>query len=106
MKIELEIKQKHIDEGVRQNPLYCPISLALEELFGSPFTVGGMTFTLRGLSNINFLGSEAQRFVRKFDLYKEVEPTKVHVTLIDSGLIDRVKNGLKTSQGSTQTKAH
>lgn len=84
--IDIEVKQKHIDEGIRGSSLNCPITLAMRQdktIIEAEVHEGEFFFLdLRDdWYYSGYLSRRAKNFVRRFDLGLTVNPCKFRFTL-------------------------
>ena len=76
-KVQVNVRWKHIKEGMRGNSLSCPIEKALCDRFKAPpvlsFSVFS-TYISYGNHEYRSIPREARRFIDDFDKGKDVKP--------------------------------
>jgi hypothetical protein len=83
MKVHVEVKQKHIDAGIRSEPWECPIAQALRSATRKEWSVGRITACM-GRRRTK-LPNEAQCFIRAFDAGRKVKPFAFDIKLPKDG---------------------
>lgn len=69
--MKIDVVQEDINHGKRENPLACPIALAIGRSIG---TVSVEVNTVRSKTHWVYLPMKAQVFIRDFDAGKLVQP--------------------------------
>lgn len=75
--MKIAVTQEHIDKGHAQDPLYCPIALALAEAGYPGSRVRAWTVMVNDV--ILSLPEVAGLFIHKFDTGKEVVPIEFNL---------------------------
>ena len=94
MKVQIDVTQEDLDEGVRCSFRKCPIARAIRRVFGGSWSVGSYTAVYRDDSR-SFIYSvdlprEATVFMRAFDTGDMLAPFSFEV-----GIPDAVKAALE-----------
>jgi hypothetical protein len=80
MKVHVEVKQKHIDEGIRSDCFDCPIALAMLEATGKQWRVE--EWIMRHGEDWVEMPENVSRFVHAFDRHDyEVQPFAFDIEL-------------------------
>jgi hypothetical protein len=75
----VKVTAEDIANGQRENPIACPIALAVKRISDDPYSVTVGTQILSHANSVIMLPIEATNFISQFDAGCDVEPFEFHV---------------------------